>query len=64
MQTLCTLIKIQVTQKHNKQIPNIINDRLKKRSSTEKKFIKVKNDYELIMEICGLKNNLSIKTLN
>ena len=53
MQTLCTLIKIQVTQKHNKQIPNIINDRLKKRSSTEKKFIKVKNDYELIMKKYG-----------
>ena len=41
-----------------KQIPNIINDRLNKRSSTQENFLKVKSDYESIMEKCGYKEKL------
>ena len=44
-----------------KQIPNIINDRLNKRSSTQENFLKVKSDYESIMEKCGYKEKLHYK---
>ena len=44
-----------------KQIPNIINDRLNKRSSTEENFLKVKSDYESIMEKCSYKEKLHYK---
>ena len=33
-----------------KQIGNIINDRINKRSSTEENFLKGKSDYESIMK--------------
>ena len=44
-----------------KQIPNINNDRLNKRSSAEENFLKVKSDYELIMEKFGNKEKLPCK---
>ena len=45
-----------------KQIPNIINDRLNKRSSTEENFLKVKRNYESIMGKCGYKEKLNYKS--
>ena len=50
MQILCTSTKFKSCKKHNKKKPNIINERLKKTSSMEENFLKVKTDYELIME--------------
>ena len=41
-----------------KQIPNIINERLNKRSSKEENFLKIKDEYELIMKKCGYNNKL------
>ena len=36
-----------------KQKLNIVNQRLNKRSSNEKNFVRTKNDYELIMKKYG-----------
>ena len=36
-----------------KQIPNIINQRLIKRSSKEEHFSKIKDEYETTMKKCG-----------
>ena len=48
---LCILIRFLVTQKNIiKQTLNIINERLNKRLSNKKKFLKTKHDYELIVE--------------
>ena len=44
-----------------KQIPNIINDRLNKISTTDENFLKVKSDYETIMEKGGYKEKLHYK---
>ena len=41
-----------------KQIPNIINERLNKRSSKEENFLKIKDEYELIMKKCGYNDKL------
>ena len=64
MQILCTSTKFKSCKKHNKKKPNIINERLKKTSSMEENFLKVKNDYESIMENADTKKNFTIKTLN
>ena len=45
-----------------KQIPNIINQRLNKRSSNEEKFLKTKHDYELIMKKFGYNEKLNFET--
>ena len=47
------IYKIHIHRKKMKQRPIIINWQLIKRSSTEEKFIKVKNDYELLVEKFG-----------
>ena len=47
-----------------KHLPNIIKDRLNKRSSTEEHFLKVKSDYEPLMENVVTKKNFTIKILN
>ena len=44
-----------------KQIPNIINQRLNKRSSNEENFLKTKQDYELIMKKCGDNDKLNFE---
>ena len=44
-----------------KQIPNIINQRLNKRSSNEENFLKTKKDYELIMKKCGYNDKLNFE---
>ena len=44
-----------------KQTPSIINDRLNKTSSTEESFLKVKSDYESIMENAVIKKNFTTK---
>ena len=44
-----------------KQIPNIINQRLNKRSSNEENFLKTKNDYKLIMKKCGYNDKLNFE---
>ena len=44
-----------------KQIPNIINQRLNKRSSNEENFLKTKQDYELIMKKCGYNDKLNFE---
>ena len=41
-----------------KQNPNIINERLNKRSSKEENFLEIKNEYELIMKKCGYDDKL------
>ena len=41
-----------------KQIPNIINQRLNKRSSTEENFLKTKDEYENIIKKCGYDDKL------
>ena len=46
-----------------KQIPNIINERLNKRSSKEENFLKIKDEYELIMKNVDIMINLNMKTL-
>ena len=48
-------------RKKIKQILNIINDQLNKRSRTEDNLLKVKTDYELIMENAVTKKNFTIK---
>ena len=45
-------------------IPNIINDRLNKRSSSEKAFNESKNDYERALKEAGYKNKLTYKKEN
>ena len=50
-------------RKKIKQIPNIINDQLNKISSTEDNLLKIKSDYELIMEKCGYKEKNHFKAL-
>ena len=44
-----------------KQIQNITNQPLNKRSSTEEKFLKIKDDYETIMWKCGYDNKLKFE---
>ena len=44
-----------------KQIPNIINQRLNKRSSKEENFLKTKDEYEKIMKKCGYDNKLKFE---
>ena len=44
-----------------KQIPNIINQRLIKRSSNEENFLKTKNDYESIMKKCAYDDKLNFE---
>ena len=44
-----------------KQVTNIINKRLCKRSSNEENFLKTENDYELIMKNCGYKYKLNFE---
>ena len=44
-----------------KQIPNIIGQRLNKRSSTEDNFLKIKDKYETIIKNCGYDNKLKLK---
>ena len=45
-----------------KQIPNIIDQRLNKRSSNEENFLKTKLDYELIMNKCGYNDKHNFET--
>ena len=44
-----------------KQIPNIINQRLNKRSSKKENFSKIKDEYETIMKKCGYDNKLKFE---
>ena len=44
-----------------KLIPNIINQRLNKRSSKEENFLKIKDEYETIMKKCGYDNKLKFE---
>ena len=41
-----------------KQIPNIVNERLNNWSSKKKKFLEIKNEYELIVKKCGYDDKL------
>ena len=43
-----------------KQIPNIINQHLKK-SSKEEHFLKIKDEYETIIKKCGYNNKLKFE---
>ena len=44
-----------------KQIPNIINQRLNKRSSNKENFLKTKHNYKLLMKKCGYNDKINFE---
>ena len=44
-----------------RQIPNLVNQRLNKRSSNEENLLKTNNDYEITMKKCGYNDKLNFE---